>query len=80
MTRIPRVRNRKEDCEVPLKTMHQLKEKGELDELLLRRVLHGISCRDYEGAAQSVPGAIGLSSSTTFRQMIKATEKKLREF
>ena len=30
-----------------------------MDELLLRRVLYGISCRNYESAAELVPGAIG---------------------
>lgn len=78
--RVPRIRNRKENHEVPLQTLNQLKDQGELDELLLRRVLHGISCRDYEGAAEIVPGAIGLSSSTTSRHLIKVTSKKLREF
>lgn len=78
--RIPRVRDRIKDCEVSLQTLQQLKDNGDLDELLLRRVLHGISCRDYEGAAASVPGAIGLSSSTTSRRMIMGTAKKLREF
>ena len=35
-----------------------------MNELLLRRVLYGISCRNYESAAEAIPGAIGLSSST----------------
>ena len=32
-----------------------------MNELLLRRVLYGISCRNYESAAEAIPGAIGLS-------------------
>ena len=50
-----------------------------MDELLLRRVLYGISCRNYESAAESVPGAIGLSSSSVSRGFVEASAAKLRE-
>lgn len=43
-----------------------------------RRVLYGISCRDYEAAAQAVPGAIGLSSSTVSRKFIRASAARLK--
>jgi len=33
---------------------------GQVHELLLRRVLHRISCRNYERAAEGVLGTIGL--------------------
>ena len=48
--------------------------------VLLKRVLYGISCRNYEAAAESVPGAIGLSSSTVSRHFIQASAATLREF
>jgi hypothetical protein len=64
--RVPRVRG--EEGEVPLTSYRKLRGSGEVDEVLLRRVLYGISCRNYEGAAESVPGAIGLSSSTVSRR------------
>ena len=48
--------------------------------LLLRRVLYGISCRNYEAAAAAVPGAIGLSSSTVSRGFIQASAAQLRAF
>jgi transposase-like protein len=51
-----------------------------LDESLFRRVLYGISCRDYEAAAEAIPGAIGISSSTVSRTFVEASGKKLREF
>ena len=53
---------------------------GEVDEVLLRRVLYGISCRNYEAAAEAIPGAIGLSSSTVSRAFVDASAAKLREF
>ena len=48
--------------------------------LLLRRVLYGISCRNYEMAAESIPGAIGLSSSSVSRAFVSASAAKLKVF
>ena len=75
--RVPRVRGR--DGEIPLSSYESLSHRGEVDELLLRRVLYGISCRNYESAAELVPGAIGLSSSSVSRGFVEASAAKLRE-
>ena len=58
----------------------ELDRGGDLDEALFRRVLYGISCRNYEQAAEDVPGAIGLSSSSVSRAFVKASAKRLRQF
>ena len=50
-----------------------------MNDLLLTRVLYGISCRNYEAAAEVIPGAIGLSGSTVSRGFIQASAAKLRE-
>ena len=77
--RVPRVRG--PAGEVRLESYEQLHgSAGELDEGLLRKVLLGISCRDYEAAVEAVPGAIGLSKSTVSREFQKATAAKLKEF
>lgn len=76
---VPRVRSA-EGGEIPLRSYGALSTGGDLDELLLKRVLYGISCRNYEAAAESIPGAIGLSSSTVSRKFIEASATKLREF
>jgi len=76
--RVPRIR--KEDEEVPLESYRRLHQGGEPNEVLLRRVLFGISCRNYEMAAESVPGAIGMSSSTVSRQFIEASAEELKKF
>ena len=52
--------------------------RGQVNDVLLKRVLYGISCRNYEAAA--VPGAIGLSSSTVSRGFIQGSAATLREF
>jgi len=77
---VPRVRNLAEGQEVPLASLQALRAApGAVDETLLHRVLHGLSCHDYEAAAAAVPGSIGLSASTVSRQFIEASSAKLRE-
>jgi transposase-like protein len=78
--RVPRVRNLAQGMEVPLATLQALREgPGAVNETLLRRVLYGLSCRNYEAAAEAVPGAIGLSPSTVSREFIQASAAKLHE-
>ncbi len=76
--RVPRVRSI-EGGEIPLRSYAALSQGGESNDLLLRRVLYGISCRNYEAAAEAIPGAIGLSSSTVSRGFVQASAAKLRE-
>lgn len=76
---VPRVRG--DRGEIPLRSYAALKGgRGEVDELLLKRVIYGLSCRNYESAAESIPGAIGLSSSSVSRSFVEASAAKLREF
>lgn len=77
--RVPRVRSGA--GEIRLGTYEQLHGgTGNVDEGLFRKVLLGISCRDFEAAAEAVPGAIGLSKSTVSREFKKATAAKLKAF
>ena len=52
--RVPRIRSA-EGGEIALRSYGALSSGGDLDELLLKRVLYGISCRNYEAAAESIP-------------------------
>ncbi len=76
--RVPRVRSQ-EGVEIPLRSYEALNDGGEVNDLLLKRVLYGISCRNYEAAAEAIPGAIGLSSSTVSRGFVQASAAKLWE-
>ena len=77
--RIPRVRGL--EGEARLESYERLHwAAGEVDEGLFRKVLLGISCRDYEAAVEAVPGAIGLSKSTVSREFKKATARQLKAF
>ncbi len=77
--RVPRIR-RVAGSEIPLRSYDALSGDREVDDRLLKRVLYGISCRNYEAAAEAIPGAIGLSSSTVSRGFIQASAAQLREF
>ncbi|MFQ5669197.1 MAG: transposase [Acidobacteriota bacterium] len=76
--RVPRVHTIS-GSEIPLRAYEALSGENEVNDLLLKRVLYGISCRNYEAAAESIPGAIGLSSSTVSRGFIEASAAQLRE-
>jgi transposase-like protein len=75
---VPRVRGPR--GEVPLRSYQLFQERGGMDATLLRRVLYGISCRNYEAAAEAIPGALGLSSSSVSRTFVEASADALRQF
>ena len=77
--RVPRIRH-VAGSEMPLRTYEALHGDRVVNDVLLKRVLYGISCRNYEAAAEAIPGAIGLSGSTVSRGFIQASAAQLREF
>lgn len=74
--RVPRVQH-VVGGEIPLQTLARSRGTGRLDEVLLKQMLYGISCRNYEAAA-AIPGAIGLSISTVSRTFMQASAKQLK--
>ncbi|MBI3766933.1 MAG: transposase [Deltaproteobacteria bacterium] len=76
---VPRVRDRERNQEVPLATYQRLQTPRGTDAGVLRRILAGLSCRDYAPCAEAVPEAFGLSASTVSRRYIKASAAKLAE-
>lgn len=79
-TPVPRVRDLARNTEVPLTTYQQLREPRQGDLGLFRKVLLGLSCRDYAACAEAVPQAFGLTPSTVSRRFIRASARKLRAF
>lgn len=75
---VPRVRDRVAHREVPLATYAALQTPRAQDVGLFRRVLGGLSCRDYEAAAEAVPDAFGLARSSVSRRFIRASAHELR--
>ena len=76
----PRVRDRKAGREAGLESYRKLQSSVDMHEDVLRRLLHGLSCRRYRECCEIVPEVFGLSASTLSRRFIRASEVKLREF
>ena len=79
--RVPRVRNQPRGSEVPLESYQKFRQQsGEVQEQLVKQVLYGLSCRNYESASQKLPETIGMSASSISREFIEATAQRLKEF
>ncbi len=76
---VPRVRNRREGKEISLRSYERLQEPGNGDEGVLKRILHGLSCRSYEACAEAVPEAFGLSGSAVSKRYIRASSRELKK-
>lgn len=77
---VPRVRNRRTNQEVPLTIYQRLQHPGLINQVVLNRVLKGISQGSYEEAAIQTPATFGIKKSSVSRRFIKASGKKLRQF
>jgi len=77
---IQRVRDTRNNKEVPLVTYKKFQQPTtRIDEKLLRRILHGLSCGNYRECSEAIPEALLLSLSTVSRRYIRASMRKLRE-
>ncbi len=76
---VPRVRDRAAGTEIPLATYATLQTPRARDAGLYRRVLAGLSCREYEAAAEAVPEAFGLAKSSVSRRFIRASARVLQQ-
>lgn len=74
-----RARNRRTRQEVPLPTYHRLQVPYAADTGLFRKVLYGLSCRDYAPAAALVPEVFGLSPSSISRRFIRVSATQLQQ-
>ena len=77
---VPRVRDLQLKTELPLATYAQFQTPRGRDVGLFRRVLAGISTREYAAAAEAVPEAFGLAKSTVSRRFIRASAHALQQF
>lgn len=73
-----RVRDLPRNQEVPLTTYQQLQTPRAADVGLFRKLLLGLSCRDYAACAEAVPEAFGLSASSISRRFIRASAQQLQ--
>lgn len=76
---VPRVRDVRQGQEVPLSSYQQLRQPRRAEEAALRKVLKGLSCRDYESCVEPVAETFGLAPSSLSRRFKRASARKLAE-
>lgn len=76
---VQRVRDTRNNREVTPSAYERLQRPSDDDEGVLKKVFHGLSCRNYRECAEAIPEALSLSSSTVSRRYIRASSRKLRE-
>lgn len=76
---VPRVRNVRRDQEVPLTTYQSLRQPRRAEEVALRKILKGLSCRSYEACVEPVAETFGLTASSLSRRFKRASARKLAE-
>jgi transposase-like protein len=77
--RVPRVRDTLHEQEIPLSSYAGLQDPRRADDAALRKVLKGLSCRDYASCVDPIAETFGLSSSSLSRRFQRASGKKLQE-
>lgn len=75
----PRVRDTRNNKEVELSSYHSFQEPRIVNAVLLREVLHGLSCRRYSECSELIPETFGMSPSRISREFVEASEAKLKE-
>jgi transposase-like protein len=75
---VPRVRDLAANREVALTTYRAMRQPRGADDGVLRRILAGVSCRDYARCAEAVPQAFGLSASTVSRRFVQVSSRHLQ--
>jgi transposase-like protein len=78
--RVPRVRDVEAKKEVDLKSYQGLQDCQIVDDVVLSRVIHGLSQGHYEKAALGVAETFGIGKSSVSKKFIRSSGKKLQEF
>lgn len=75
----PRLRG-KDSKEIPLKTYKAFQSPEGMRDLVSRRMVLGLSSRNYEEAVEGFLKGYGIKKSSVSRHFIKATAQQMREF
>lgn len=76
---VPRVRDRYQHKERPLKLYHRLQKPYLCDKKTVLKLLNGISMHKYKESAELVPEVFGLSASNMSKRFKRAAEDSLKE-
>jgi transposase-like protein len=77
---IPRIREASTGKCVPLPGLDSLKQIEEPNDETLKKILHGISTRDYKKVTEHLAESFGLSSSQVSREFIEQSEEAFKQF
>jgi putative transposase len=77
--RRPRMRYTQRCGEVDLETYSQLQLPNAMPESVLKRLVRGVSCRDYEGVIDLAREGFGVQKSSVSRSFVKASAKDVRQ-
>lgn len=76
----PRVRNRLENREVKIPLYERLQSSANYEDMVLRKLLHGMSCRRYAESSALIPEVFGMSAGRVSKRFIRASSRKLKQF
>lgn len=76
----PRVRSLDGRKEMTLEIYQRLQRSDVLDEAVMRRLVHGVSCRNFARVIDVIRESAGISRSSTSRRFVASTEQRLRSF
>jgi len=74
----PRVRYTQRCGEARLETYAQLQSPEAMPESVLKRLVRGVSCRDYEGVVDLAREGFGVKKSSVSRSFVRASAKQVR--
>lgn len=77
---IPRIREASSGKCIPLPGIENFKQIEEPNEEVLKKVLHGISTRDYKKVTEHLAESFGLSSSQVSREFKEQSEEAFKHF
>jgi len=75
-TKRPRLRN-KQNQEVVLESYRRFQCRDDRTEAVYRRMVHGVSCRNYPETIEQFAKGYGISKSVVSREMVEATQEQL---
>ena len=77
--KVPRVRNKLRNIEIPLTTYQKLQEPCRGDDRIFKQLLNGLSTHRYQECAELAPQVFGISASSLSRRFKYASANKLRQ-
>lgn len=77
--RRPRMRYTQRCGEAELETYAKLQSPEAMPQAVLKRLVRGVSCRDYEGVVDLAREGFGVQKSSVSRSFVKASAKEVRQ-